>query len=135
MCDSCKKDCGLSSDKLTENKRTPHKHAVLIKAWADGAEIELKSKVHQGWVHVDKPCWRDDFEYRIKPDPSDLEKYGVEVGDVWSLTDTNGKFFVKYEHVHGRKVCLQNLYTGEGVREEVCDFEALVFRRGVVNKL
>ena len=42
-----------------------HKHAELIKAWADGAEIEYK--VHNGgWVALEHPSWDDHNEYRIK---------------------------------------------------------------------
>ncbi len=45
----------------------PHKHAELIKAWADGAEIEYK--VHNGgWVALEHPSWDDHNEYRIKPE-------------------------------------------------------------------
>ena len=44
----------------------PHKHAELIKAWADGAEIEHKSTKY-GWVKVDVPMWSPEHEYRIKP--------------------------------------------------------------------
>lgn len=45
-----------------------HKHAELIKAWADGAEIEMKN--WQGeWVKAwDNPQWKEDAEYRIKPE-------------------------------------------------------------------
>ncbi len=44
----------------------PHKHAELIKAWADGAEIE--SKRNDGtWVIVE-PAWSEQCEYRIKPE-------------------------------------------------------------------
>jgi hypothetical protein len=44
----------------------PHKHAELIKAWADGAEIEQKGPYTEwseflGW-------WSDALEYRIKPE-------------------------------------------------------------------
>lgn len=43
-----------------------HKHAELIKQWADGAEIEYK--VHNGgWVALEHPSWEDRNEYRIKP--------------------------------------------------------------------
>jgi hypothetical protein len=37
--------------------KTPHVHAELIKAWADGAEIEA----YQGaglWKYVPTPVWR-----------------------------------------------------------------------------
>lgn len=50
--------------------RTPHKHAELIKAWADGAEIELKSPyTGEKWVTHKNPQWLLDHEYRIKPEP------------------------------------------------------------------
>lgn len=45
----------------------PHKHCELIKAWADGAEIE--ARVHGKWVDADLPLWDNDTEYRIKPEP------------------------------------------------------------------
>lgn len=55
--------------------KTPHKHAELIKAWADGAEIQSRFVVindtNEGhvWVDTPNPAW--DFEkiYRIKPEP------------------------------------------------------------------
>ena len=59
---------------------TPHKHAELIKAWADGAEIQKycnkpkNSQVNvQGfiprWVDEITPSWGYGYEYRIKPTP------------------------------------------------------------------
>lgn len=44
----------------------PHKHAELIKAWADGAEIEKKVNVE--WVICAYPEWYKETEYRIKPE-------------------------------------------------------------------
>ena len=43
-----------------------HKHAELIKAWADGAEIEVKNK-NTNWSDVCIYAWNPDAEYRIKP--------------------------------------------------------------------
>jgi hypothetical protein len=44
----------------------PHKHAELIKQWADGAEIQcLGIKGH--WVDIDTPYWNEHCSYRIKP--------------------------------------------------------------------
>ena len=43
----------------------PHKHAELIKAWADGAEIECRDC--RVWYHAKDPKWQEDMEYRIKP--------------------------------------------------------------------
>jgi hypothetical protein len=44
----------------------PHKHAELIKAWADGAEIEYES--HGIWVDEAYPDWYPEMQYRIKPE-------------------------------------------------------------------
>ena len=43
----------------------PHVHAELIKAWADGAHIQVKDFVGE-WNDVD-PMWHKDSMYRIKP--------------------------------------------------------------------
>ena len=48
--------------------KTPHKHADLIKAWADGYEIECQTSF-KDWVGTNIPTWSDATEYRIKPDP------------------------------------------------------------------
>tara|TARA_R110000772_G_scaffold129472_2_gene237618 strand:+ start:33381 stop:33815 length:435 start_codon:yes stop_codon:yes gene_type:complete len=49
----------------------PHKHAELIKAWADGAEIEVEVTVGCGryvpLAKANKPLWLLDRAYRIKP--------------------------------------------------------------------
>ena len=47
--------------------KTPHKLATLIRAWADGAQIEVLTS--QGWLAcVHRPSWGIDYEYRIKPE-------------------------------------------------------------------
>jgi hypothetical protein len=46
--------------------KTPHKHAALIKAWADGAKIEVLTM--QGWLAVSCPGWGIGYQYRIKPE-------------------------------------------------------------------
>lgn len=43
----------------------PHKHAELIKTWADGHEIQIK--VHDTWVDTSQPIWFPEDEYRLKP--------------------------------------------------------------------
>ena len=47
----------------------PHKHAELIKAWADGAEIEAFDSCIDEWVKASSPSWGNQIEYRIKPEP------------------------------------------------------------------
>ena len=52
----------------------PHKHAELIKVWADGAEIEIRTQYTDGswskWEVFKEPKWDISYgEYRIKPEP------------------------------------------------------------------
>lgn len=50
----------------------PHKHAELIKAWADGAEIEWQDKLSGNWFTADTDgavYWSPYTNYRIKPEP------------------------------------------------------------------
>lgn len=46
---------------------TKHKHAELIKAWADGAQIEYKcTNLSAGtWCLAKSPTWNEGTEYRI----------------------------------------------------------------------
>ena len=55
--------------------RTPHKHAELIKAWADGAEIQYR--FHTCWIDTENPVWNPDFDYRIKPKTIKYRQYIV----------------------------------------------------------
>jgi len=45
-----------------------HKHADLIHAWADGAQIQYYGGTGN-WENVDPPLWNGSGEYRIKPEP------------------------------------------------------------------
>jgi hypothetical protein len=47
----------------------PHKHAELIKAWADGAEIQVRISSSSEWQDSENPYWTKHYEYRIKPEP------------------------------------------------------------------
>ena len=49
--------------------KTPHKHAELIKAWADGALIECLVQPSNTWELRVQPTWSIDATYRIKPEP------------------------------------------------------------------
>ena len=58
--------------------KTPHKHAELIKAWAEGAEIEFYSEPSKQWIFTAFPSWIPDYQFRIKPEPKpDHVYYGV----------------------------------------------------------
>ena len=45
----------------------PHKHAALIHAWADGAEIEYCPVGSDVWQPMPTPQWSLIGDYRIKP--------------------------------------------------------------------
>ena len=56
----------------------PHKHAELIKAWADGATIQVKyTDDPQYWVDKDNPTWHPNDQYRIKRDEPRLRNMYV----------------------------------------------------------
>jgi len=48
--------------------KTPHKHAELIHAWADGAKIEFRWDVCDDWRRITAPRWDQTGDYRIKPE-------------------------------------------------------------------
>ena len=69
----------------------PHKHSEVIKAWADGAEIECRCPVsNSGWSPTNAPFWLEDYEYRVKPQP---KKYKV---DVWLVFRKDGTFITDF---------------------------------------
>lgn len=64
----------------------PHKHAEVIKAWADGAEIEYRDLPDPQWYDAPCPNWYTNFEYRVKPQPKSYEV------DVWLVFRKDGTF-------------------------------------------
>jgi hypothetical protein len=44
-----------------------HKHADVIIAWAEGAEVEYRNLPGATWVSVGTPGWYENYEYRVKP--------------------------------------------------------------------
>jgi hypothetical protein len=50
----------------------PHKHAELIKAWADGAQIQVLHPSNSSWWDANPPLWDLDYQYRIKPEERKL---------------------------------------------------------------
>jgi hypothetical protein len=59
----------------TSLRSVPHKHAECIKAWADGAEIEVRSDGYDTWESIKNPHWFNCLEYRIKPQPVITKAY------------------------------------------------------------
>lgn len=64
----------------------PHKHAALIKAWADGAKIQFRAIPNSGpWLDGNENLiWDNWAEYRIKPEPKpDIVAVGILELDVF----------------------------------------------------
>lgn len=106
---------------------TPHVHADLIKAWADGAEIQFFSDGKWFVSTGASPSWNENMQYRITPEESDVDKYGVEVGDVWK-TESGKVICVRFV----RKYTVVAL---DGVDENISSLKTLLFRRSEVDKL
>lgn len=65
----------------------PHKHAELIKQWADGAEIQVYTDT---WHDDSFPLWRPNLEYRIKPEEKRLVVrwlWAYKITSGWRTTD------------------------------------------------
>ncbi len=79
-------------EKKMNTRQKPHKHADLIHAWADGAEIEYFDIAFNQWIGTTRPTWGDDVEYRIKPEKLKIRfrNYLAVNGEV--ETTTNGSF-------------------------------------------
>lgn len=61
---------------MNNETKTPHPHAELIKAWADGARIQIYNKGLGKWFDCNdnQPEWRNVAQYRIKPEKTDKWK-------------------------------------------------------------
>ena len=72
----------------------PHKHAKLIKDWADGAEIEMYFPVEEVWKLLAQPRWLDEYQYRIKPEPKpDVVRY--------FYSEVNSMCGIRFSDCHG----------------------------------
>ncbi len=69
----------------------PHKHAELIKAWADGAAIEYRWTGTEKWEDCVYPQWHEEAEYRIKhqPKPDRYKCYLALEGRIYSEGDSH----------------------------------------------
>lgn len=54
---------------MTAAVKVPHVHAEVIKAYADGAQIEFRHAPNREWEGVAQPHFDVGTEYRIKPEP------------------------------------------------------------------
>lgn len=81
-----------------------HKHAKLMKAYADDCTLQFQIKQPWGWVDCDSPAFFKSCEYRIKPEEVKVVRVGrhewqeplkviPEDGVVWGFSfDIKGAF-------------------------------------------
>jgi len=82
-------DINLITEKETDMQKTktPHKHAAIIKAWADGEEIQVKVGGDQWDDLVACPNWKG-IDYRIKPKFEKRYKYAyLSSHDGWTVSN------------------------------------------------
>ena len=83
-----------------------HPHAELIKAWADGAEIQVFHPNLDTWDDCTyNPSWMVNIKYRIKPEPKpDVVEYFRVGRRTYSLT---------FEWSDSPRANLKLIYDGE----------------------
>ena len=64
----------------------PHKHADVIKQWADGAEIQFYFENEEDWRYVESPQWHKGTKYRVKPKTVTKHRYALVQGDYVDMT-------------------------------------------------
>lgn len=92
----------------------PHIHAEIIKAWADGAEIEaryciisLATNRWSNWFTVENPEWIPHQEYRVKQQPKpDIVRY------IWATKNFGSEHPIS-QHLKGVKPNTKLTFDGE----------------------
>lgn len=79
---------------MTTEKYTPHKHAGVIKAWADGKPVEWREHPSDYWRLIGSPAFIEDYEYRVKPEEV------VDYALVYENGVVAGQFYPSTNDVH-----------------------------------
>jgi len=84
----------------------PHVHAEVIKAWADGAEIETYNKTTANWVISHNPMWFKDSMYRVKP------KVTHKIGNIYRFCDGTKQMLVCSSSYHVAMITISGSLRG-----------------------
>lgn len=84
----------------------PHVHAELIKAWADGDEIETYNRSTAQWVGCHKPMWFEDESYRVK------QKVTHKIGNIYRFCDGSEHMLVCSSSSHVALIAISGLFRG-----------------------
>ena len=106
-------------------------NADVIRAWADGAEVQFQDN-NGVWFDTTNPTWAKSVVYRVKPNitsANDVEKYNVLVGDFWLTKDED---LVPVAHViTNQNKCI----TTDGEYVAFDELKTLMFRVNTLNNL
>lgn len=61
----------ISSEQPTP---TPHKYVDVIKAWADGYEVQCYNTFIQDWIDMNTPIFTCEYEWRVKPEDPNQDR-------------------------------------------------------------
>lgn len=103
-------------------------HDVIV-AYANGEQIQVQYESDSCWQDVALPNFDTAYNWRVKPEQTDLQKYGIEVGDVWSTR--GGDSLV----IRCANVGVGSYRTLAGTLRSKGELKTLLFRRGARNKL
>lgn len=91
----------------------PHKHAELIKQWADGAQIQWQ-RTNKEWVDTSLPQWDSSMDtFRVKPQL--IQRWAVEYLDghisplVYDSYDQAADRLFDAPNVIKRVICLREV--------------------------
>lgn len=78
--------CSIDVSKASRNP--PHPHREVIIAWANGAEVETRSRGSERWQKVTAPTFLMDYDYRIlQPKNSEAEKLKAKIAKLQAKLD------------------------------------------------
>ena len=100
---------------------TPHVHSAIIKAWADGATIQVLAG-QAGWIDCknNTPEWNLQNSYRVKPKPKpDVIRYARLDIDCHGTVTARGNYFTVDCHACDNLVVIFDGETGKLKSAEV----------------
>jgi len=107
------------------NANKPHVHAEVIKAWADGAEIEYRNTSNDMWRDIlgNSPAWHSYVQYRAKPQPV-FKYHGIMKG-------FENQGFHDFNHTTGYHSCASYVRSAESDKWKVIAIVKTTFVEGV----
>lgn len=101
----------------------PHAHAEVIKAWADGAEIEVQTPssptTFTDWHRVTYPTWDSGYRYRVKP--REFPKSSKDGAYWWEVY--RAAVSAVRESVSPHMICVK-VVADEAIKQYILDQEA-----------